>query len=341
MERIISEEVAAKETTSEAKSTVEKEVEMRDLKESVESATDLKKHDVFELEVEKTEKETFSEITRPGEEKMDELLVKNEAKVGKSDTVEVKERKPKKIKGKKFPKEDKPSEEMIPTEQQKSVEITTKEMEYGKKLDKNKSKGKEEHAEETIPSIIEEKDFKEKVDKKVSQEEKKSAGAVTEFEVKENFVIKHEKEKADIVEVSESVGIDKKAEEVVSEENSASKKRKEIKKRKSSKEKGPPTADKKAEESMIAVEIADKSFGVQLQQQDIIVEEMVTSEKAKVEAEKEVKKDDLEERHPEDKLKVKKKTKKREEKREEIVETVSVDVSFKNISKVENVDKVI
>ncbi|EJW70877.1 hypothetical protein WUBG_18217 [Wuchereria bancrofti] len=104
--------------------------------------------------------------------------------------------------------------------------------------------------------------------------------------MEENFEIKNEKEKeVDISDTSETVKIDKKAEEIALEKEPTVKK-KEIKK-KCSKEKSRKTTVKKSEEPMVAVEVTDENFDVQLQQQDIIAEEMVTSEKIKIEAEKE------------------------------------------------------
>lgn len=365
VEHAVSEVV--EEDASQAKLAAEKEIEIMDFNETAK-----------EFEVGKVEEETVTRVTRPENEIKDEVPAMDKEKVGRLDSVEAEERKPKKTKRKKTAKEEKPSEEVAPIAQHKSVEAVehlveekileagkktiedfaehidgkilleeekavSEEMKYVNELDRNTAEREGEYAEETVPLIIEEKKFEEKLSKKVSQEEKKSAEIATEFEVRENLEIKREKKKeVDVGEVSELVKLDKKVGEVVLEEESTVKEMKEIKKKKSSKEKSRKTAAKKAEEPVIAVKVADESFDIQLQKQDIIVEEITTSEKVKIEAEKEeIKKDNLEEKFVEDKSKVKKKKEQREEKRKKIDELVSIDVFFENTSNLENVDKII
>uniref|UniRef100_A0A158Q6S8 Fibronectin type-III domain-containing protein n=1 Tax=Elaeophora elaphi TaxID=1147741 RepID=A0A158Q6S8_9BILA len=350
----------------------EKDVEITDLKESIETTKDLEQHGVSEFDVEKVA-ETLVESRE--EEVKDEILPMDKEKAEKLDTTEAEKLKPKKTKRKKSKKEEKPSEEI----QRKSVEAieslvenkSDKALEKANetiddriplkkekaaneeiKLNRKKSEDKAEAKEKIATSVTEEGKFEEKADKKVSQEEKKPVEVTAEFEVEESFEIKHEKEKeVDVDEVSGTVKLGKKAEEVALEEEPAHKGKKEIKKKKLSKEKGRQTTVKKVEKlELAAVEKADENLDVQFQEQDVVAEEIKTSDKVKIEAEKEevgkieeekeVKKDNLKEELMEDKSKVKTK-KEHEEKKKKTGEVVSIDISFKNTPNAENVDKVI
>uniref|UniRef100_A0A1I7VXR7 non-specific serine/threonine protein kinase n=1 Tax=Loa loa TaxID=7209 RepID=A0A1I7VXR7_LOALO len=314
MEQAIDKEIAVGEDISQAKPATERKVEMTDLKECVETVKDLEQHDV-ELKVGKAEKEELARVTRPEEEIRDEVVAMDKTKVEKSDTVEAEERKLKKTKRKKPKKEEKSSEEMIPTVQKKSVDL----------VEDNMNKVLE-------VEIIEGNELKEKFDEEFSQEEKKHVEIATESEIKETFEIKDEKEEEiDVSDISDTVIVDKKTEKVALEKKPTAKKREEIKKKKSSKGKSQKTTAKKAEEPTVVVGVTDESFDVQFQKQDIIVEDMTTSEKVKIEAEKEeIKKDHLEDGYVEDRSKVKKKKEQHE-----------IEVFFKNTSNVANVDKII
>ncbi|CAG9530817.1 unnamed protein product, partial [Cercopithifilaria johnstoni] len=319
-------------------------------------------------------KETIEDYAGHIEQEVkDKVLAMDKEKVGKSDIVEDGEQKPKKTKRMKTKKEEKPSEEIIPTAQQKSVEATesfvednvnkavevgketiedyaghveqkigdkiplkkekavTGEMKYVNELDRKKSEGKRSYAEETVALSTEGKKFENRLGKKVLQGGKKSAETAVEFEVEENFEIKHGKEKeVDVDEVSETVKLGKITEGVALEEESIIEGNQEIKKKRSKE----VIAAKKA-----AVDVANERRSVQLEKQDIIAEEITTSKIMKIEAEKAIKKDDKE-GSKKDKSKVKKKEQ-RAEQREKTDEIVSADVFFKNISNIENVCKVI
>ncbi|VBB25891.1 unnamed protein product, partial [Acanthocheilonema viteae] len=368
MKQVVNEEITV-EDISQAELAKEKKIEMTDFKEGVETAKDLEQHDGSELEVEVEKAEEALVKIKSPEEKVKDEVPEMDKKVGMSDTVGAEKRKLKKIKTKNIKKEGKSSEEIIPIIQQKSVDgvESDKTLEIGKEiiddkaahieeqnnddgiplekekaiseeineLSKNKSKRKGKHAKDTIASGIEEEKFGEKPDKKVSHEEKKPTEAATEFEVKENFEIEREKGKeVDFGEVLETVKLVEKVEEVALEEEPIIKENKEIKKKKSSKEKKEKTVAKKA-----VAEIADENLDVELQKQDITIEEIKTSEKVKIEIEKEIKKDDLEEKSIVDKSKVKKKQ--RAEHKEKTDKIVSVDMFFKNTSNIDNIDKVI
>ncbi|KAK6109173.1 Immunoglobulin I-set domain family protein [Brugia pahangi] len=351
---MISEEIAAGDNISPAKLTEEeKKVEMTEFKGDAEIVKNLEQNEIFELEVGKVE-EKLTGVIGSGEE----VTVVDKEKDEKLDT----RKKPKKTKITKSKKEKRPSEEISPATEQKSVDraedslsktlesvsevikdhaeqknddriLLEEEMKHGDEIDRKiLDNEKRAHVEEIgrKTSVTDEKEFKEKPDKKT--DEKKSIDV--EFETEENFEMKNKKDKeVDISDTSETVKIDKKAEEIALEKEPTVEKKEEIKKKKCGKEKSRKTTIKKSEEPMETVEVTDENFEVQLEQQEITAKEMVTSEKIKIKEEKgEVENDRFE---------GKSKVKKKKEQDEKTAQVISINVFFKNTPNIEIVDSIL
>uniref|UniRef100_A0A915PMX8 Titin n=1 Tax=Setaria digitata TaxID=48799 RepID=A0A915PMX8_9BILA len=305
---VTKEDAAIEEATSEVKLPTEKEIEIKDLIENVETVADVEQIKASELEPGKMESEIVAEIVRQEEKTKDQISIMDKEKSIEKLQTASEEKKAKKMR-KKPQKNEELSEEMISTKKEKLEED-------------NKEISNEE-----------------KVCKKVSLVEEKAQEFLTEYEVK----YKDRKEE-DVAEVSEIIKIGKMDEETELKEKPKLKK-KGIKKRKLSTEKSPKM---KAEEPTISSEFSDSNFDMDLQQQQQqqdIVEEMTVSEEMKIKSGKEkIMHGNLEEGHVEAKPKPKKYRGSKEqldEKREKTVEAISVEVSFGKSSIIERIDKVI
>lgn len=308
---------------------------------------DLEQHDITELATKKA-LEKMTEVLGPDEKSKEELVEVDKKKVQKLEPIESEQQKPKKTKRRKPQKEGKYSEEITPPSQRESLhpegqKILSKEnsvaeeIKCADEMERNILEKNEVHAEEAAPLILEKKSLKEKV----SRKEKGRVEVAAESDMKEKMGVEVEKKREmNDDELSGTLRVDQKAEVGLETQLTVEKKEK-IKKTKSSKEKSQKTSTKKAAKPVVNAKVAEEYFNVQLPDQTIVVQEMTTSEVVKIEAEKEVKKDGIEDGYMEDSSKLEEEKDERQKKEKKIDELVSVDKLFKNITNSDSTDKVI